>query len=75
VLIRAGPLGGQAGARDYAYHARDIAHGLHLVASGRGYRKAAAYTRVVARRAASGITWGSSGGKRRRVLDGQLVAN
>jgi hypothetical protein len=68
---------GQAGARGYAYHARDIAGALALVASGRSYPQAAESTRLHARRTSSGVTWGQQKRRRmrRRVTDGQLVAN
>jgi hypothetical protein len=68
------PWEGQAGAREYAFSARDIAHALTRVANGSSYRRAAEATRVAARRARGGTTYSASR-KRRRDLDGQLVAN
>ncbi len=70
------PWEGQAGARDYAFHARDIAHALMLVASGVSYRQAAKATRTAAARGSSGVTWGQRVPRmRQHVVDGQLVAN
>lgn len=70
------PWEGQAGARNYAFHARDIAHALMLVALGVSYRQAAKSTRTAARRGSSGVTWGQRVPRmRQRVVDGQLVAN
>jgi hypothetical protein len=69
------PWEGQAGAREYAFSARDVAHALRLVATGLSYRKAAQATRAAAGRPHSGVTWGRQHRKRRRNLDGQLVAN
>lgn len=69
------PWEGQAGAREYAFSARDIAHALALVANGSSYRRAAEATRLAARRARGGATSGPGRRKRERDLDGQLVAN
>lgn len=69
---------GQAGARAYAYNARDIAHGLLLVARGDSYRRAAAATRANARRQRGSVGFYRRHGVRRvrrGDLDGQLVAN
>jgi hypothetical protein len=69
------PWEGQAGAREYAFSARDVAHALMLVAHGSSYRRAAEATRVAAQRARGGTTYGPGRRKRQRDLDGQLVAN
>lgn len=69
------PWEGQAGARAYMFHARDVAHGLARVATGSSYRAAAAATRIEAGRNVSGVTGGTRRRRRQRVLDGQLVAN
>ncbi len=67
---------GQAGAREYAFSARDVGYALNLVAAGSSYRQAAQSTRLLARRGRPGVTWGRrKPRKRQRLLDGQLVAN
>lgn len=45
------------------------------MANGSSYRRAAEATRVAARRARGGTTYGPGRRKRQRDLDGQLVAN
>jgi hypothetical protein len=45
------------------------------VAAGQSYRQAAQATRAAARRSRTGVTYGRQRRKRRRDLDGQLVAN
>jgi hypothetical protein len=69
------PWEGQAGAREYAFSARDVAHALALVANGSSYRRTAEATRVAALRARGGVSYGPGRRKRQRDLDGQLVAN
>jgi hypothetical protein len=69
---------GQSGARTYAFSARDIAHGLARVAQGDSYRRAAAHTRVVARRQHNRVRCYRKRGVRRvrrGDKDGQVVAN
>ena len=72
------PWQGQAGARKYAYNARDVAHGLALVADGESYRRAAAKARTFARRQRGSVGYYYHHGVRRvrrGDRDGQLVAN
>src|SRR3954447_9245931 len=69
---------GQAGAREYGYSARDVAHALALVAHGESYRRAAAGARVHARRQRGTVgSYVHHGVRRvrRGDRDGQLVAN
>jgi hypothetical protein len=61
------PWEGQAGAREYAFSARDVAHALALVANGSSYRRAAEATRVAARRARGGTTYGPA--RRKRLVE------
>ena len=56
---------GQSGARAYSFSARDIAHGLARVAQGDSYRRAAAHTRVVARREHNRVRYCRKKGVRR----------
>jgi hypothetical protein len=70
------PWDGQAGARKYAFNARDIGQALNLVAVGSSYRQAAQTTGLMARRGVTGVTWGRRRPRKRICrLDGQLVAN
>ena len=70
------PWEGQAGARDYAFNARDVGYALSLVATGTSYRQAALSTRLLAHRGRAGVTWGAKKPrKRQRLYDSQLVAN
>ena len=70
------PWEGQAGAREYAFNARDVGYALSSVATGTSYRQAALSTRQLAHRGRAGVTWGKKKPrKRQRLYDGQLVAN